>query len=91
MVEELGAVVTVEAFEGEGQTLLDMFDLLKDSGGAVVPGGPALGPSGVDVGQGQAPDEISGQGITAVGDGIGLHEAGLGDIPVVGADRNLVA
>lgn len=91
IVEELGAVVTVEAFEGEGQALLDILDLLEDPGSAVVPGGPAFGPSGIDVGERQAPDKVTTQGVSAVGDGIGFHEAGLGDIPVVGADRNLIA
>ena len=81
----------VESFEFEGEAGLDVLDLLDNTGGAVVPCGPAFGPSGVDIGKGQAPDEVAGQRVAAVGNGIGLHEAGLGDIPVVGADGNLIA
>lgn len=89
MIEELGAVVTVEALEFKDEALLNILDLFENSGGAVVPGGPAFGPSGVDVGQGQTPDKITGQRVSTVGDGIGLHESGLGDIPIVSANGDL--
>ena len=91
MVEELGVIVTIEASEFKGEAGLDVFDLCYNTGGAVVPCGPALGPAGVDIGESQAPDEVTNQRVTAVSDGIGLHEAGLRDVPVVGTDGNLIA
>ena len=45
----------------------------------------------MDIGECQAPDKVAGQRVTAVGDGVGLYKAGLGDIPVVSADRDLVS
>ena len=90
IVEELGAVITIEPLEFKGQIGFDVLDLFDDTGGAVVPCRPALSPSGVDIGECQAPDEVAGQGVTTVGDSVGLHEAGLGDIPVVSADGNLI-
>ena len=84
MVEELGAIVTIEVSEFKGEAGLDVFDLCYNTCGAVVPCGPALGPAGVDIGESQAPDEVTSQRVTAVSDGIGLHEAGLRDVPVCG-------
>ena len=91
MVEELGAVVTIEAFEWECERGLDVFDLFDDAGSAVIPCGSTFGPSGMDIGEGETPDEITGQGVAAVGDSVSLDEAGLRDIPVVCADGNLIA
>ena len=53
-------------------------------------GGAALGPAGENIGHGQAPDEVSGQRIAAMGYGIGLHEARRLDIPAAAANRDLV-
>ena len=91
MVEELGAVVTIESFEFKGEVGLDIFDLCYDSGGAVVPCCSTFGPAGVDIGESQTPDEVTGQRVTAMGDRVGLDEAGLRDIPVVSADGDLIA
>ena len=91
VVEELRAVVTVEALQFKGQASLDVLDLLDDSGGAVVPHGATFGPAGVDIGERQAPDEVTGQRVAAMGDGIGFHEAGLRDVPVVCADGDLIS
>ena len=38
VVEELGTVVAVEAFEFKGKAILDVLDLLDNPGSAVIPG-----------------------------------------------------
>ena len=91
MVEELGSVVTIEALEFKGQVGFYVFDLFDDTGGTIVPCGPTFSPSGVDIGESEAPDEITGQRVAAVSNGIGLDEAWPGNVPVVSADGNLIA
>ena len=65
--------------------------LFDDTVSAIIPGGSAFGPAAVDIGEGEAPDEVAKKRIAAVGNSIGLHEAGLRDIPVIGADGDLVS
>ena len=77
VVNELSAVVAVEAFEFKREFGFDVLDLFDNAGGAVIPSSSGFGPTGVDVGEGQTPYEIAGQRVTAVSDGIGLHESGL--------------
>ena len=89
LVEEFRAVVAIEAFQRERQQVLDGLNLFQDALRAFVPGGPAFGPAGDDVGHGQTPDEIAGQRIAAVGHGIGFDEARLSFVPVMSANRNL--
>jgi len=45
-VEELGAVIAVEAQDGEGQALLDVPELFQDTLLAPSPEGPLFGPAG---------------------------------------------
>ena len=90
MVEEFRAVVTIEALQRKGQIGLNILDLGEYTLCTLAPGGAILCPGGVDIGHGQRPDEVTGQTVTAMGDGISFHEAGLGDIPEVGTDRDLV-
>ena len=91
MVKELGAIVTIESLEFKGQVGFYIFDLFHDTSGTVVPCGPTFSPSGVDIGESEAPDKVTSQRVSAVSNGIGLDEAGLSNVPVVSADRNLIA
>ena len=50
-----------------------------------------LGPSGSDIDCVDGVDEHSGQGYTAMGNGIGFDEAGAGLVPLVGLDGDLVS
>lgn len=88
-IEKLGPVITIKAAQGKRQPPLNGGDLRDDAVRLFVPGLSALRPAGVDAGEGEAPHEFTGQRMAAVGDGIGLDEPGLRDIPVFGADGNL--
>lgn len=91
VVEELGAVVTVEGQQWKGQRALNVRHFFEDIGRSFVPHGTAFGPGSMDIGHDKAPGEIARKAVAAVSHGIGFHETGTGDVPVVGADRDLVA
>ncbi len=91
VVKEFGAVVAVEAEEGEGQRLFDVFDLLEDVGFAFSPDGSLFGPAGGEVDEVEGIGKGAGEGVAAVGDGVGFEEAGAGFVPLVGLDGDLVA
>lgn len=55
------------------------------------PDGALLGPSDSDIDCVDGVDEHSGQGYTAMGNGIGFDEAGAGLVPLVGLDGDLVS
>jgi hypothetical protein len=76
VVKEFRAVVGVEAEEGEGEGGLDILDLLEDGGFAFSPDGSLFGPAGGDIDGVEGIGEHAGEGIAAVGDGIGFEEAG---------------
>ncbi len=90
VVKEFGAVVAVEAEERERERGFDVMDLLEDAGFAFAPYGALFGPAGGDIDGVDGVSEHAGEGITAVGDGIGFEEAGAGFIPLVGLDGDLV-
>ena len=90
IIQELGAVVAIKAQDGEGKSSFNIFDLGKDTIRAFVPDRTIFRPTAVDVSKGEAPEEVAGQGIATVSDGIGLKEAWFGDIPVVGFNGDLV-
>ena len=90
-VEEFGAVIAIEGKQGEREFVFDIMDTVNNLLGAFVPDGTAFCPSGIDIGHGEAPDEITGKAVAAMSYRIGLHVTGLCDIPVAGAYRDLVA
>jgi len=91
VVEEFGSVIAVEAEEGERERGFDILDLLEDAGFAFAPDGSLFGPAGGDIDDVEGVGEHAGEGIAAVGDGVGFEEAGVGFIPLVGFDGDLVA
>jgi len=91
MVEELGAVIAIEAEQGEGQRLFDVFDLFQDTGFSFSPHGSLSRPAGGDVHAVDGIGEHAGYGFTAVGHGIGFEEAGAGFVPLVSRNGDLFA
>jgi hypothetical protein len=89
VVEELGAVVRIEAKQGEGQGSFDIFDLFQDVSFSFPPDGPLFGPAGGDIDAVQGIDEGASEGFSAMGDGIGFEEAGAGLVPLVGLDGDV--
>ena len=49
VVEELGAVIAVEAEEGKGERLFDIFELFQNPGFSLSPDGPLFSPAGSDI------------------------------------------
>lgn len=91
MIEELGTIVAVKTQERKRNGPFYVFDLFNDIVGALVPDCPNFSPSRVDIGHGEAPNEVSTKTGSAVSNGIGFHETRLGNVPVVGTDGNMVA
>ena len=88
-VEELMAVIAIEAADGEWEVFIDVSDLFQDLGFSLSPDGALFSPSGGDI------DEVDGIGIhtggggAAMGDGVGFEEARSGFIPLIGFDGDL--
>ena len=60
VIEELGAVIAIEAQKGEGQHLLQVIDLLQDTHFSLTPDGPLFGPAGGNVDEIQGISELAG-------------------------------
>lgn len=89
VIEEFPSIVAIKAEEGEGQDFFDLFDLIEGIGFAFSPDGALFGPAGGNVDTVECIGEEAGEGISAMGDGIGFEKAGFGFIPLVGFDRDL--
>ena len=89
-LEELAPVVAVEAEDAKGERGFDGDDLLQNPGLSLAPDRPLLGPSGGEVGEIEAEDELPGHGVAAMRHGIGFQESGAGLIPLVGFDGDVV-
>ena len=89
IIEELAAIVAIEAEQGERQRLFDLFDLFEGVGFSFSPDGPLFGPAGGNIDAINGIGEHSGEGFAAMGDGVGFEEAGVGFVPLVGFDRDL--
>ena len=90
-VEELTAVVAIEAEEREREGFFDVFDLLKGAGFAGSPDGALFSPSGGNVDEVDGICVHTGGGGAAMGDGIGFEEARSGFIPLIGFDGDLLS
>jgi hypothetical protein len=89
VIEKLAAIVAIEAKQGEGQSLFDLFDLLEGVRFSFAPDGPLFSPAGGNIDAIDGIGEHTGEGVSAMGDGVGFEEAGLGLVPLVGIDRDL--
>ncbi len=89
IIEKLAAVVAIEANQGEGQSLFDLFDLFEGVGFTLAPDGPLFGPAGGDIDAINGIGEHTAEGVPAMGDGVGFEKAWSGFIPLSGFDRDL--
>jgi hypothetical protein len=91
VIEKLGAVVRIEAKQGERQGSFDIFDLFQDVSFSFTPDGSLFGPAGGDIDAVQGVGEHAREGLSAMGDGIGFEEAGTGLVPLVGLDGDVIS
>jgi hypothetical protein len=91
VVEEFGAVIAVEAEEGEREIGFDVMDLFEDAGFSFAPYGSLFGPGRGDIDGVDGIGEHASERIAAMGDGVSFEEAGAGFIPLVGFYGDLVA
>ncbi len=90
VIQEFGTIIAIEAEQGERQLCFNILDLCHYTERTFIPGGTVLGPARQDIGHGQTSDKITGQAIAAVRHRIGFHEAWLRDIPMLGANADLI-
>ena len=90
LVEELAAVVAIEAEKREGHACFDVFDLFQDVSFAAPPNGALFGPGCGDVDEVHGVGVLTEHGASAVGHGIGFEESRDGNVPLVGFDRNML-
>jgi hypothetical protein len=91
VIEKLGAVVRIEAKQGERQGSFDIFDLFQDVSFSFTPDGSLFGPAGGDIDAVQGVGEHAREGLSAMGDGIGFEEAWAGLVPLVGLDGDVLS
>ena len=89
IIEELATIVAIKAKQGKGQILFDLFDLFEGVRFSFAPEGSLFGPAGGNIDAIDGIGEHTGEGVSAMGDGVGFEEAGLGFIPLIGFDRDL--
>jgi hypothetical protein len=90
VVEELRAVIAIEAKEGKGERLFDVTDLLEDGSFAASPDGALFAPSGGNINTINGIGELAGCELAAVSNSIGFEEAGVRLVPLVSGNGNLV-
>ena len=76
LVEELTAVIRIEAEDGEWEGFFDVFDLFQDPCFTLFPDGTLFCPAGGDIYEVDGIGVRSGGGIAAMSDRIGFEEAG---------------
>src|SRR6516162_2928783 len=90
LIDELRAVVGVDAAQAEGQRLPELLQGGLDRGLALAEDGGGLHPRGVDVGQVEGVHELAVAPATRVGDEVDLGKAGGGHTPAVCFERDVV-
>ena len=91
IIEKLASIVTIEAEQGERQSLFDLFNLFEGIGFSFAPDGSLFSPTGCNIDAVDGVGEHTGEEITAMGDGVGFKEAGSGFVPLVGFDGDLLS
>jgi hypothetical protein len=89
-VDELGAVVGVDAPEHEGQREAHLLEHRLHAGLAFAEDGPGLHPRGVDVGEVERVEGLPVGALAGVGDQVRLREAGGRRRPAVRPQRDVV-
>ena len=89
IIEELATIVAIEAKQGEGQSLFDPFDLFEGVRFSFAPDGSLFGPAGGNIDAIDGVGEHTGEGVAAMGDGVGFEKAWSGFVPLIGFDRDL--
>jgi len=89
VIEELRAVIGIEASEREREVLFDILDLFQDSMFSLSPDGTLFGPSGGDIDGVEGISEHTRGGFTAMGDSVGFEESRSGFIPRGSLDGDL--
>jgi hypothetical protein len=75
IVEELAAVITIKAEDGEREVFFDVLDLFQDTRLALSPYCPLLCPAGSDINEVNGIGVQSLRGIAAMSDRIGFEES----------------
>jgi hypothetical protein len=89
VIEKLAAIVAIKAKQGKGQSLFDLFDLFEGVRFSFAPDGPLFGPAGGSIDAINGIGEHTGEGVAAMGDGVGFEKAWSGFVPLIGFDRDL--
>src|SRR5215212_8974102 len=89
IVQKLAAIVAVKGQPRKRRLLLRSLQMLVNSVMRLVPDGPALGPSALDICKGQGPREIPCHRTAAVSDCVRLEVPDPVDVLIAGADRNM--
>jgi hypothetical protein len=89
VIEKLAAIVAIEAKQGKGQSLFDLFDLFEGVRFSFAPDGSLFGPAGGNIDAINGIGEHTGEGVAAMGDGVGFEKAWSGFVPLIGFDRDL--
>jgi hypothetical protein len=89
VIEKLAAIVAIKAKQGKGQSLFDLFDLFEGVRFSFAPDGPLFGPAGGNIDAINGIGEHTGEGVAAMGDGVGFEKAWSGFVPLIGFDRDL--
>lgn len=79
-VEELAAVVSVKAFQGEGDFGFDVLEVVANGLAALVPDRPQFGPAAIKVCKGEGINKVASRRVTAMSDGVGLDVTGRGGV-----------
>jgi len=87
-VEELAAVVSVKAFQGEGGFGFDVFEVVANGLAALVPDGSQFGPAAIKVCKREGINKVARGRVAAMSHGIGLDVAGCGGVGRAAAGGN---
>jgi hypothetical protein len=89
IIEELTSIVAIKSKQGKGQSLFDLFDLFEGVGFSFAPDSALFGPAGGNVDTVDGIGEHAGEGVPAMGDGVGFEKAGFGFVPLICFNRDL--
>ena len=89
-IDEFGPVIGIDPPQGKRQLQAQRLEGLLHADLTLAHDGAGLDPRGVDIGQIQRLENVTIRAIPRVTDEVHFGEARLGDVPVIGLDRNVV-